>query len=295
MARRILASFSGGRTSRYMTERLLAERAADTEILIPFANTGDEDERTLLFVHQCDVDWRARYGVGVIWLEALVNPAHRAATTHRVVTYESASRNQEPFREVIAKYGIPNKAFNHCNRELKLRPIHSYARSIGWALRSYETAIGIRADEIDRMSPAATKERWIYPMVGWGVTKPIVLAWSRDQGFDLDLEEENGNCKTCHKKSLRKLLTIMQRRPEAFAWRAEMEAEHPFTGAGEGPRRFYRGGWTTLDLRARARLPFEPFVEGAARDPTLDEAGACSESCDVFADQPQFDLFGEAA
>lgn len=291
---RLLISFSGGRTSAYMTKRLLAERQPSDEIAVVFANTGDEDEQTLEFVDRCDREW----GLGVVWVEAVVDPEPGKGTTHRIVTFATASRKQEPFRDVIAKYGIPNKDYNHCNRELKLRPIHSYVRSLGWERGSYDTAIGIRYDEADRMSADAPRERFAYPLVKWRVTKPEILAWFGAQPFDLDLSEERGNCVTCHKKSLRKLLTLARDLPEAFAWRAEQEALHPFTGAGEGPRRFYRAGWTTLDLMARARLPFAPFVDTAkARlaEPLddLDVANGCSESCDVFADRPigSSDLF----
>ena len=52
--KRLFISFSGGRTSAYMARRLLRDRPADTEIVTVFANTGQEDERTLEFVDRCD-------------------------------------------------------------------------------------------------------------------------------------------------------------------------------------------------------------------------------------------------
>lgn len=281
---RVLISFSGGRTSAFMALMLVTLcHYFGIEFIVVFANTGDEDEQTLIFVDRCDREWN----LGVVWVEADVNPQRGQGTKHRIVTFETASRNQEPFEAVIEKFGIPNKVFNHCNRELKLRPIHSYARSIGWEPGTYLTAIGIRADEMDRMSAAADEEGWIYPLVKAGITKPFILAffyWT--QAFDLYLAEEDGNCKACHKKSRRKLLTVAKKDATRFSWRTRMEAEHPFAGAGDGPRRFYREGWTTLDILARSRLPFEPFVDtNFVKDPALDEAEGCSESCDVFGDQ----------
>jgi hypothetical protein len=47
---------------------------------------------------------------------------------------------------------------------------------------------------------------------------------------------------------------------------------------------------------ARAKQPFDSFVDRRRnKDPILDDAGACSESCDIFADNGTADLFGEAA
>jgi hypothetical protein len=291
--RRVLVSFSGGRTSGYMAKRLKDEWGASHELLFVFANTGQEDERTLAFVDRCDREW----GLGVVWVEAKVNPASGVGTTFTVVNHNSASRAGEPFEAVIAKFGIPNKAFPGCNRELKLRPIHAYARSIGWATGSYESAIGIRADEADRQNSRATEDRLIYPLVRWGVTKRQILRWWAQQPFGLDLPEHYGNCLWCWKKSLRKHLTLAAERPEVFDFPARMEALHPFSGSGEGPRRFFRQGWTTLDLKARARLPFQPFRDGHhERDKDLDLTDGCSESCDIYADAPvNRDLFGEAA
>jgi 3'-phosphoadenosine 5'-phosphosulfate sulfotransferase (PAPS reductase)/FAD synthetase len=51
---RLFISFSGGRTSAMMTQRLLETRSSDQQIVVLFANTGLENEETLRFVDQCD-------------------------------------------------------------------------------------------------------------------------------------------------------------------------------------------------------------------------------------------------
>jgi hypothetical protein len=290
---RTLISFSGGRTSAYMAHRMLREHDGSGEITVVFANTGQEHERTLAFVDQCDREW----GLNVVWVEAVVNPEIGRGTTHRIVDFKTASRDGQPFEAMIAKYGIPNKPFPHCNRELKKRTIQSYAKSLGWKTNHYDTAIGIRADEIDRMSPRAEQERLIYPLVKWGVKKPAVLLWWQRQAFDLDLPEHLGNCVWCWKKTTRKHLTLALEAPEVFDFPARMEAAYAFAGPGEGPHRFFRGGWTTLDIKARARLPFQPFRDGHHEgDPTLDGHDGCVESCDAFGPETeQLSLFGESA
>jgi len=139
-------SFSGGRTSAYMTKLLLDNWSDDYEFIVTFANTGLEHPKTLEFVHNCD----KYFGFNTVWLEAVVQHGKRAAPTHKVVTFETASRSGEPFEEVIKKYGIPNAAFPGCTRDLKLAPIHSYLRDIGLEPNKVPTAIGIRSDDAAR-------------------------------------------------------------------------------------------------------------------------------------------------
>lgn len=166
--RRLLLSFSGGKSSAYLVHRFLNEFAADwDEIEILFANSGQEHPQTLAYVDACS----RTYGWPVVWVEAVVAPRKGDGTRHRIVTFDTASRSGEPFAEVIAKYGIPNTGYPHCTRELKLAPITSYLRSLGWDAGKYQSAVGIRADEADRMSEKAKREGVIYPLVKWGDDK----------------------------------------------------------------------------------------------------------------------------
>lgn len=162
--RRLCISFSGGETSAMMASLIKSSNSmmADyKEVVTVFANTGQENEETLEFVDRCD---RA-FGLAVVWLEAEVNPVHGEGTGCRVVDFGSADRDGRVFESVINKYGIPNQDYPHCTRELKGNPIRAYLRSIGWRVGAYDTAIGIRLDEIDRMSVKASEQRLIYPLV----------------------------------------------------------------------------------------------------------------------------------
>lgn len=282
---RLSISFSGGRTSAYMTKRLLDLASPSDEIVVQFANTGQEHEETLRFVDRCDRE----FGFNVIWLEAVVNPEHGQGTGFKVVTFETAARNGEPFEASIQKYGIPNQTFQSCNREMKLRPMQAYLRSIGWGPGSYKTAVGIRADEMDRMSAYAKMNGVIYPLVAWKVRKADVRSWWAQQQFDLKLPEHWGNCKTCWKKSDRKLFTIAHEHPEWFGFFRRMEQTYPDHGAGDGNRRFFRGQRTTDEIIEQAhQQPFRPFCEDDELQiemDMLDLGGGCGESCEVFADE----------
>lgn len=286
MKQRLFISFSGGRTSAFMTWLLLRSLdPAAWDIVILFANTGEEDPETLKFVDRCDRLLFQPLGHRVIWIEAITNPQQGIGVRANVVTFETASRNGEPFKAMIAKHGIPNQNFNNCTKETKVRPMRAYIRDVlKWKLGTYQTAIGLRADEIDRMSVSAAKDRVWYPLITLGVDKSQVVAWWREQSFDLYLPEHRGNCVTCWKKSLRKHLTLMVEDPLAFAFNREMELKYAFTGPGQTgePRRFFRGNKTVNDLIELAQQPFNLFVDGdQAFDPDLDVGGGCEESCEV--------------
>lgn len=279
---RLLVSFSGGRTSGYMLRMILDQAPEDVQVVVAFANSGQEDPRTLEFVDEVDRHWNA----DIMWLEAVVDPSPGAGTKHKIVNFASADRTGEAFESVIAKYGIPNAAYRGiCTRELKLRPITSYLRSIGWSAGTYLSAIGIRADEFDRMSAHAGKDGIVYPLVNANVTKADVLSWWSRQEFDLRVPEHYGNCVWCWKKSLRKHLTLAKENPEVFDFPARMEAKYPHAGAGVGRRVFFRENRSAMDLLALSREPFEPFREGAIQySLPIDASNGCAESCEIYAD-----------
>ena len=282
--KRLLVSFSGGETSAFMAQWLWRHKRDEYDMVFVFANTGQENEETLDFVQQCS----EAFGFPVVWVEAVVDPESGKGTRHRIVDHATASRNGEPFEDVIAKYGIPNTATPHCTRELKERPITSYARSIWGA--DYETAIGIRQDEFDRMNEKHKAKRIIYPLIkDVPMTKAKVNFWWSQQPFRLRLKGYQGNCMACWKKSKPKLMTIAKERPEAFKWVRDMEAKYgefvPETrlqalrDRGEEPKlptTFFRGNLSAFDILSAA-ANFTGSVTDESQVGQLD-----IESCEVF-------------
>lgn len=287
---RISISFSGGKTSAYMTKMILdylRVHRPEVEVIVTFANTGEEHEETLIFVDRCDRE----FGFNVVWLEAKVHHGSKKSTGFKVVNFETAARKGEPFEDVISKYGLPNKTWNLCTRETKLNPMKNYLASRGWKHGSYSVAVGIRSDELDRMSPRMMKAGVFYPCVDADVTKEDVREWWIPQPFNLNIPEHFGNCKSCWKKSERKLLTISQTNPEFFDFWLRMQRDYSFAGTRpkglEGtPRQIFRGNRTVEDLFERARQGFEPYVDGKfiPFDWEMDTGSACGETCEVFAD-----------
>lgn len=291
-------SFSGGRTSAVMTKLLWDKHAATHEIAITFANTGCEHDATLDFVHACE----QHFGWPVVWLEADVDPRPGKGVSHKVVDYATASRNGEPFEAAVAKYGIFNPTSKSCTTKLKQLVMESYLRTQGF-LRgrslNYKTAIGIRADEMDRMSSQADKQGLIYPLVEWGYTKRDVALEIKTWPFDLGIPGDHyGNCVWCWKKSFRKLLTLAKEDPSAFDFPRRMEAKYGTfkaeAAAGHNGRRYwFRGHRSVEDLLQEAKeREFEPYrddphdhAHDTPFDADLDVGGSCGDSCEVWADE----------
>ena len=91
-----LVSFSGGRTSAYMLKKIIDayDGTLPDDVVVAFANTGREREETLRFVHDCATAWNVR----VRWIEWRDTPER-----FEEVGYNSASRNGEPFAQLIQK------------------------------------------------------------------------------------------------------------------------------------------------------------------------------------------------
>ena len=294
MENRLLISFSGGETSAYMTWWILQNwRGRYDKILVVFANTGKENEQTLEFIHKCDY----HFGFGTVWIEAVQYHNERRSAGFKTVDFRTASRDGAPFEDAIRKYGIPNQKFKDCTRNLKQTPIEAYARLIGWKNKSYDLAIGIRADEADRMSAAAKQRRIVYPLLKeHPMTKPKINSWWAAQPFRLELKGYQGNCKWCWKKSLRKHLTIISENPEYYDFPRRMEAQYGLIGPEfakgnvDGYRRtFFRGNMSVDDLFAEYARKKDTFVpahdEAAVFDPEFDVGAGCEESCEVFSDE----------
>lgn len=295
MKPKLAISFSGGRTSAVMT-KLCVEKFKDThDIAITFANTGCEHENTLDFVNKCD----KHFGWGVVWLEAVVNPEKGKGIRHKVVDYETASRYGEPMEADFAKHGLPGPGWLHCTRDTKELPIKDYLKSVlGWKWGEFWIAIGIRADEVDRVSTNREKLKFVYPLVDAGWTKEDVKAECASWPFDLDLKGEHyGNCVWCWKKSMRKLLTLAQDDESIFDFPRKMEEKYSHITTTNDPnmsRQMFRKNMTTVDIIKMAREGnFEPYRDQdqtqmfsqASYDVFLDTGSACGESCEIGADE----------
>jgi 3'-phosphoadenosine 5'-phosphosulfate sulfotransferase (PAPS reductase)/FAD synthetase len=220
-------SFSGGRTSAYMLWRVLQANGGTlpTDCHVVFANTGKEEEATLRFVRDCGQRW----GVPIVWVEYITE-----APGWRLVDFDTASRNGEPFAALIrARNYLPNPVARFCTVELKILRAVDYMRSLG--IVEHETLIGLRADEPHRLAKlradpsGGTKgvERRA-PLAADGVTKHRVADFWRLSAFDLDLPNHSGttpwgNCDLCFLKHSATVMSLIAEKPARAVWWAAQE------------------------------------------------------------------------
>lgn len=212
----IQVSFSGGRSSAMMAKIMLENYDRD-QLIFTFANTGKEMNETLDFVHECDQQW----GLNTAWIE--YDPIDR----FRVVSYETASRDGEPFAALIEKKSyLPNRVARFCTADLKVRPMKAYLMSLGFEY--WDCAIGIRKDEPRRyhkLKAAQGKDRWdyIFPLWDFGITQAAVNLFWKNQNFDLAIPSQHGNCDFCFLKGLQKVTRQAHEMPERLNWWIEQE------------------------------------------------------------------------
>lgn len=254
----LLVCFSGGRTSAFMARNLQLFYSDVFNLTYVFINTSAEDPRTLEFVNECDVRW----GLGIKWIESKVHKGVRKSSTYTLTDFKSAKRNYELFYDMCEKYGVPNASYPHCTRELKIRPLKSFMKdtNLSGALR----AIGIRSDEIDRMSASFEKDNIVYPLISLTPTTKIDVlnCWAK-QDFNLEIPEHRGNCVTCWKKSDRKIKTLALETPSDFDHFAKIEQLYGSLKVGDNykNRVFFRKQRSANEMVNSAKEDFEIFKD----------------------------------
>jgi 3'-phosphoadenosine 5'-phosphosulfate sulfotransferase (PAPS reductase)/FAD synthetase len=216
-------SFSGGRTSAYMLHQIAEANGGIPErCKVVFANTGREMPQTLDFVQEVSDRW----SIPVDWVEY-----SDTAPRFVLVSHNSASRDGEPFESLVKRRKfLPNQKMRFCTGDLKLKPSARYLVSLGW--RQWVAALGIRADEAQRVKREPQQERWQrwYPLADAGVSKRDVMAFWLRQPFDLRLANVNGktplgNCDGCFLKSESILSMLARDYPNRHAWWERIETE----------------------------------------------------------------------
>lgn len=256
MKKKLLISFSGGRTSAYMLWWLCNQwpDRYNWDKKVVFANTGKEMGGTLVFVDEVSVRWN----IPIVWVEAKHLNENGISfskkgwqVVHSIVDFPTASRNGEPFEEMISQLGIPTTNAPFCSDQLKRKAIESYMKSIGW--RDYYKAIGIRCDEIDRVNPKYKEKKIMYPLINMMPTdKRMVNDFWATQDFKLNVPAGLGNCDNCWKKDMKTLAKNAKAYPETLNWWQEMTDKYgnmnPRNTELNPPFNFYRGNKSPKDI-----------------------------------------------
>lgn len=288
-------SFSGGESSGMMVSWLKHnDNSGEFNDHYVFMNTSKEKEETLQFVDKVDKEFK----LNIVWLEAVFDGIKGIG--YKVTNFNEAKRNGEIFEEMIICYGLPNRNYPHCNRELKLQPAERYAKDhLG---KNYYRAIGIRADEFDRINKNHISLKYFYPLIENHICKQDVNIFWKNKPFRLELKGYEGNCNKCWKKTKRKLLTIIKEEEESGIidnWWHEMEVKYgnyvpPHRASKrktlENNLTFYRENLSHKDLVNLSKQPFVKYLDDSVEyskqinifNQDLDSSFGCEESCEVF-------------
>lgn len=220
---------SGGRSSAYMAEKIVEAHGGKLpeDVYFNFNNTGKEVEETLVFVNGLQKRW----GVPVTWLE--FDATYGKGLSWKIVTFETASRNGEPFEKMLHYYDqfrneekgeppiLPNPVNRMCTDRMKIKASAWWMKSMGHT--EWDAVIGIRRDEpkrYARMTASNGKERWdnVMPMYEDGILQADVQAYWKAQDIDLGINSDFGNCDLCFLKHENKIIRTIRRRPESAVW-----------------------------------------------------------------------------
>jgi len=216
----IICATSAGLTSVMMAIKM-KEWYPDCNVVNVFLNTSKEDERSLIFMDECD----KYYGLNLVYLEAVINKNKNKGTDYKVTSFENLKRNGEIFEDGIKKYGIPSVANKWCNRELKIVPLKKFADNL-FGSENWSLAIGIRIDEIDRVSEGYKENNIFYPPFDHNISKKERNKFWLNEPIKLNLKGYEGNCDFCFEKSKRKRMTIANENPDKLIWWNEMENKY---------------------------------------------------------------------
>ena len=236
-----------------------------------FNNTGKEREETLVFVDEMAKRW----GVNIVWLEYWYDKTAKGVKgkpkqKHRVVNFATASRNGEPFAEMIKnKQYLPNVTHRICTAELKVETSKRYLqRELGWD--RWRDIVGIRRDEYRRAERIMKARCTIdVPMFWAKVMKEDVNGYWKQSEFDLGIDSTMGNCDACFLKGRSNLLQTFRNEPERAQWWVDMEAEVGWRNVRNKNAKQFRQDFSMKELLDMA----------SRQDDLFDEAGDAKVDC----------------
>jgi len=283
----IFCSVSSGYSS-VMMAIMMPSWFPEHNIIYAMANTSKERKESLHFMNECS----NHYGLNVSWIEAEFHEIG-IGTTFNIVDYENLKRNGEIFEDGIKKLGIPSKVNKWCNRDMKLIPLKKYADSI-FGLNNYSIAVGLRADEMDRVRKDYKSNNVFYPLMDKNIINRDRNIFWESQEIKIKIPAFKGNCDLCFQKSNRKLLTIIKEEPDKAKWWDEMIKKYSNIPKENSPSyndlmennggmTFYRDYNTIQDLVKMAQLPFKKATDEYIHESDLfDSEDECGSGCQVF-------------
>jgi 3'-phosphoadenosine 5'-phosphosulfate sulfotransferase (PAPS reductase)/FAD synthetase len=254
-------SISGGRSSGMMAAML------DERIKLVFQNTSREHPKTLTFLQRLEDALKRP----ITWLEYRSPPKKGDAPQYArfaIVTPETACRNGDLFRQLLEDLRdyratknagpiAPWARSRICTAYLKHRVQERYIKACG--IEAYDAFLGLRHDEPERVRSIQARDTQLRtyqcPLFRAGIVKADVGEFWSQQPFDLDLEDNQGNCTGCFLKDESDLARVMNEDESDIGWWERMTTDFP----GFGGQRFK--GYAALAAEGPLRLKIEAALK----------------------------------
>lgn len=241
----------------------------DAEVI--FMDTGAEHPKTYEFIK----NFAAHFGIAITCLRCIPPEVKYGKFTYEQIPLEAIKHDLVPWQRILKHYGHPYIGGAFCTHRMKQMPFEKYCDE-KYGKGNYERWLGIRADEPRRLHE---REGFHYLADISDFEKPDILAWWKQQPFDLEIPEHLGNCVFCIKKSNKKLALAARDEPELYEQFCCCIAEHD---CKEGKPEMYRNKLALQDVIAMFRLEDTEDIRNNIANKKEFESGSCSESCEAF-------------
>lgn len=268
-----IISFSGGRTSAFMTLEVLKIHP-DAEVI--YMDTGAEHPKTYEFIR----NFSKEFNINITCLRVIPNPEMRKASTYELLTVEEIKPDLEPWKRVLQKYGHPYVGGAFCTDRMKTVPFTKYCDE-KYGKNNYHRWIGIRIDEQKRLTNK--REGFHYLADISDFEKQDILDWWSEQSFDLGIQEHLGNCVFCIKKSLPKVALAAKDEPELAQEFIQLLDDNDV----KNDKIMYRSNKSLSEVIAIFGDTDRTELASRMRSMRQYDTGSCSESCEAFADESE--------
>lgn len=264
-------SFSGGRTSAFMTLEVLALHP-DSEVI--YMDTGAEHPATYEFIKS----FSREFNVPITCLRVIPNPEMRKASTYEILSVDDIKPDLEPWRRMLRKYGHPYVGGAFCTDRMKTVPFTKYCDE-KYGKGNYERWLGIRIDEQARLQNRQDGFHYLADISDF--EKQDVLDWWSIQSFDLGIREHLGNCVFCIKKSLQKVALAAKDEPELAQefWQMIQDEDK------KEDKVMYRSNRSLGEVIALFSDVSRDELASRMHSMRQYDTGSCSESCEAFSPQ----------
>jgi hypothetical protein len=284
-----VVSFSGGRSSAVLVYLMeIARQRFNWRVKYIFCDTGVEHPQTYRFIRNMVKFW----GIDLIILRLKVNPELGQGNSYEVFEPNDLMDSTkmppfQPFFDCLVKYGVPTIAGPYCSERMKKDVFNAYCKD-HFGKGQFVTWLGMRSDEPTRTKP---KEgiRYLADLID--IEKADVIRWWKKQPFDLELDEFEGNCLFCVKKSTQKIAAVIRTNPNFYLmWKYYIKSAQVRIKEGYDKNIMYRGHMSLNGISTMYEGYSDEEIISRLISSRREDVGSCSESCEAFHPETELDF-----